>query len=218
MRTIRVTGKGNIKVRPDVTRVSIELSHTDKQYSEALERSVKDTEAMKQLIVKLGFAKEDLKTVSFDIEEEYESYQDRNNNYRQRLKGYTYHHELKVEFDSDNERLGNILYTLGTSELKPEIHLSYTVKDPEAVKNKLLKKAIEDAKAKAEILSAAAGVKLIAIESIDYSWGEISFETQPMNRALKMDALCEAPVGAPLDIEPEDIESSDTVTVVWSIA
>ena len=57
------------------------------------------------------------------------------------------------------------------------------------------------------------------IQNIDYSWGEIEFEVTPMNRLMKS---C-APVAAcadssyDLDIEPDDIEVSDTVTVVWEI-
>ena len=98
--------------------------------------------------------------------------------------GYKYHHQMKVEFDSDNERLGKILYALANCRVSPEFRLSYTVRDPEAAKNELLGKAVSDAAAKAEVLTRAAGVTLKEIQSIDYSWGKIEFETRPME--LKM--------------------------------
>ena len=56
---------------------------------------------------------------------------------------------------------------------------------------------------------------------IDYSWGEIDFEVRPMNRMFMADECCEQPmVGAgryDMDIEPDDIEVSDTVTIIWEI-
>ena len=42
-----------------------------------------------------------------------------------------------------------------------------------------------------------------------------------MNRMLMAEDCCAAPASAPgydLDIEPDDIEVSDTVTVIWEIA
>ena len=128
---------------------------------------------------------------------------------------------MKVEFESDNDRLGKVLYALANCDVKPEFRLSYTVKDPEAAKNELLGRAVADAGAKASVLTKAAGVALKEIQSIDYSWGQIDFEIQPMNRMLMAEDCCAAPSAGPsydLDIEPDDIEVSDTVTVIWEIA
>lgn len=65
------------------------------------------------------------------------------------------------------------------------IQLINTVKDPESAKNKLLGKAVKDAKEKAAVLTSAGDVTLKDIQSIDYSWGEIEFEVSPMNRLMK---------------------------------
>lgn len=219
-RFIRVTGKGNLRVRPDVTRITITLEGCDEIYEEALRRSTKDTERLKDLLEKQGFARDDVKTLSFNVNTKYESYQDKDNCWKERFVGYEFRHVLKVEFDSDNARLGKILYALaGAEKIKPEFRLSYTVKDKEASKNELLGKAVADAKAKAAVLTAAAGVKLVEIQSIDYSWGEIEFECSPMQNGFgamtKM--ACMTDGAYDIDIEPDDIEVSDTVTVVWEI-
>ena len=101
------------------------------------------------------------------------------------------------------------------------IQLINTVKYPEAAKNELLGKAVKDAKEKAAVLISAGGVTLKDIQSIDYSWGEIEFEVSPMNRLMKdcapVPADCEDAC-FDMDIEPDDIEVTDTVTVVWEIA
>ena len=218
MKTIRVTGKGQLKVHPDMTRITMELEGIYKDYTDTLMESSCATEEIKKLLVPFGFQRTDLKTLSFDINTEYESYKE-DDTYKRRFAGYKYSHTLKVEFESDNLRLGKILYVLANCSLHPEFSLSYTVKDPEAVKNELLGKAVKDAIAKAGVLSSAAGVKLGDIQSVDYSWGEIDFEVRPMNRNLEM-YNCKAlePTAAyDMDIEPDDIEVQDTVTVVWEI-
>lgn len=218
MKTIRVTGKGQLKVHPDMTRITMELEGIYKDYTDTLMESSCATEEIKKLLVPFGFQRTDLKTLSFDINTEYESYKE-NDTYKRRFAGYKYSHTLKVEFESDNLRLGKILYALAHCSLHPEFSLSYTVKDPEAVKNELLGKAVKDAMAKAGVLSSAAGVKLGDIQSVDYSWGEIDFEVRPMNRNLEMyDCKALEPTAAyDMDIEPDDIEVQDTVTVVWEI-
>ena len=83
-------------------------------------------------------------------------------------------------------------------------------------------KAVTDAKDKAAVLTQAAGVTLKGIQSIDYSWGEIDFEYKPMNGMLMADECLAAPMAISgtsydMDIEPDDIEVSDTVTVLWEI-
>ena len=140
MRTIRLTGKGQLRVKPDQTRITLSLEGLYPEYSEALRRSAQDTEEIKDLLTKMGFARTDLKTLIFNVDTEYESYQVKNT-YKRRFVGYKYHHQMKVEFDSDNDRLGKVLYALAKCPLQPEFRLSYTVKDPEAAKNQLLGKA-----------------------------------------------------------------------------
>lgn len=217
MRTLRVTGKGQIKVKPDVTRITMTLTGLRKEYAKTLEASSTDTEQLKEVLKPFGFESIDVKTLRFNVDTEYESYQERNQ-WKQRFVGYKYDHVMKIEFDSDNDRLGRILYALAHALVQPELRISYTVKDQEAAKNLLLGKAVEDAMAKAAVLASAAGVSLKEIQSIDYSWGTINFEVQPMARNILCDAKVTSEESYDMDIEPDDIEVSDTVTVVWDIA
>ena len=218
-RIIKVTGKGNLKVRPDVTRITITLDGQNKEYGKILEQSSKDTEELKDILEKQGFERSDVKTLLFNVDTRYESYQTKDRSWKERFVGFEYTHKVKIEFDSDNTRLGRILYALATAkEIHPDFRLSYTVKDKEGAKNELLGKAVSDAKAKAVGLTKAAGVNLKDILTIDYSWGEIQFEYSPMHDGVFRNALMSSD-GEELgiDIEPDDIEVSDTVTVVWEI-
>lgn len=220
MRTIRVTGKGWIRVKPDMTRITMTLDGLYPDYSETLRRSSEDTEALKDILSDFGFTRSDLKTLNFSVNTEYESYREKDT-YKQRFVGYRFRHIMKVEFGSDNDRLGRILYALANCSVDPEFRISYFVKDPEAAKNLLLGKAVTDAKEKAAVLTQAGGVALKDIQNIDYSWGKIDFEFRPMNDGIMAERCLAAPMAKTsydLDIEPDDIEVSDTVTVIWEIA
>ena len=167
--------------------------------------------------MKLIFERADLKTLHFNVNTEYQSYRYKDE-YRNRFAGYRYTHVLKLEFESDNDRLGKVVYALANSDIHPDFRISYTVKDPEAAKNELLGRAVKDAKAKAAVLADASDVKLKEIQTIDYSWDELDFEVRPMSDMMLRSEKCmEAGGSYDLDIEPDDIEASDTVTVVWEI-
>ena len=135
-------------------------------------------------------------------------------------KGYKYNHHMKIEFAADNKRLGQVLYALAHSSLRPEFSIEYTVADVEKCKNELLHKAIEDSIQKAQVLTTAANVKLGEIQAIDYSWGEIDFVTKPLNEMRLMECTeCEmsAPGAYDIDIEADDINVIDTATVIWEM-
>ena len=104
-RTIRVTGKGQIKVKPDTTRITMTLEGTYPEYGKALRHSSLNTEQLKDVLSAFGFERSDLKTLNFNVETEYENYKDKDT-YKQRFVGYKFRHMMKVEFLSDNERLG----------------------------------------------------------------------------------------------------------------
>ena len=217
-RTIRVTGKGMIRLKPDTVRVTMSLEGMEPVYADTLRRSTADTEALRSAVERIGFAREDLKTKNFNVQTEYEGYQE-DGVYRQRLIGYRFRHELLIEFPWDNERLGTVLGAITETSLAPELRIAYTVKDREAAKNALLGLAVADAKTKAETLTAAAGVALGALQSIDYAWGEPDLEVRPMRKmAMADNAMAECSTASyDMNITPDDIQVSDTVTVIWEI-
>ena len=216
-RTIRVTGKGTLKVKPDLTRITMDLEGAFEDYSETLKASSQDTECLKDVCEQLGFKRTELKTLSFDVDTKYESFKDKQGEYKHRFVGYEYKHTLKLEFLSDNALLGRVLYALANAPVRPEFRISYSVSKPEEAKNQLLALAVADATKKAEILSKAAGVSLQELETVDYSWGKIEFESSPISKLSEECCMMSPESSYDIDIEPDDIEANDTVTMVWTI-
>ena len=216
-RLMRVTGKGTIRVKPDTTRLLITLDGTEKEYGEALIRGAKDTKELQKILKKFGFEQEDLKTLNLDVSPKWDNtYNEIRKKYDRVFLGYDFTHELKLEFAKDNTLLGKVLSALAISSIQPSFQILYTVRNQEAVKNELLGNAVSDAIEKAKVLAKAAGVMLKEIQSIDYSWGELRFETDIIARP-KAVLTGESEHAINMDIEPDDIEKTDTVTVAWEI-
>ncbi len=220
-RTIKVTGKGKISVKPDQILLNLYLEDVKENYEETLEQSSIQTEILKDVFENLGFARTDLKTINFNVNTKYERYHDKYNNWKEEFKGYEFQHSLKIEFDANNKLLGNVLYALAHCSVSPKFYINYTIKDKESAKKQLLNKAVMDSKIKAEILAEAAGVSLGDIQIIDYSWEELNFIASPMSKGGMALSICEVACkennSYDFNIEPDNIVAEDNVTIIWNI-
>lgn len=212
-RTIRVKGKGKISVKPDTIKITIKAEGLRWNYDETIEQSTQDTRILRDALKNAGLDPKNLKTTYFSIDSKYESYRDKNDDYKEKFVGYEYEHRTYIKFENDNKILGKVLYELAHCDVKVKFDINYTVKDKEKVKNDLLEKAVKDSTTKAKVLAKASGVKLKEILNIDYSWGEIDIYSSPMDDWM----VCEAKSSYDIDIEADDIDVQDTVTITWII-
>lgn len=219
MDEMRVTGRGRLFVKPDRIRLMMNLSDTKKDYDKALKASSEMGAKLQKVFAGCGFSEDDLKTVHFSVDASYEGYNDKNGNWKQRFVGYRFEQSLKIEFASDNKRLGTVLYALANSGVKTEFRIQYTVGDLETCRNELLAKAVKDASDKASVLAAAGKVKLGRIVRIDYSFGNADIVSEPvMLRNMKMDCAAQEAGGSyEFGMVADDISVEDSVTVCYEI-
>ena len=214
-RTITVRGIGTASVKPDFIAVTLNIVSKDMEYSKSVENANKRIELLQKAVVSSGFAKEDLKTLSFNVRTNYEGETDEHGRYRNVFAGYVCRYTLKLSFDMDAKRLADTLTAISDSGADAEFSIKFTVKNPERVSAELLRSASENARQKAEVLCAASGAKLGSLLKIDYDWTNInvfsaSAYTMEMERGV-------AAAGAVPEFEPEDIESSDSAAFIWEI-
>lgn len=215
-RTITVKGIGKASARPDLIVISMSLETRDRQYDEAMNLAAENNQKLTDAFVAIGFKKEDVKTTSFNVRTEYQSVKDRNGNYRQEFIGFLVSHSLKIEFALDVPRLSAVLSAAVACRSNPQIGIAFTVKNATALNEEMLRSATANAKRKAEILCEAAGVSLGGLISIDYNWGELDIRSD--TRYSMADECFAAPMEAKsIEIEPDDIDVSDTATFVWEI-
>ncbi len=214
-RIIRITGQGSLRLKPDTTELIMTINDKCSSYEEIMALSEKKSGAVKNALVKIGFKRDNIKTESFNVNTVYESYNDGNGNYRQRFAGYEFYHNLKLTFSCDNDKLSEALNALADSEANPEFRIEYTVEDKTRAGKKLLEEAVKDSKSKAELMCKTLGVELGDVVNIDYSWGRMDMSVRPVN--LKMDCATSVKTAFRMDVDPEDIELQDNVTVSWRI-
>ena len=216
-RTITVKGIGKASAKPDYVVLSMELESKSLDYEKAMQEASEKIEFLNESLMQIGFGKESIKTTNFYVRSDYESHKDKFGNYSRIFSGYAVCHRLKIEFDFNSKLLSKALSSVASCIAKPELSVSFTVKDPTAVNEALLKSAAENAKKKAQILCGASGKMLGELVNINYNWAEVNIYSATH---YDMDAECMkacADASYSIDIEPEDIAAKDTATFVWEI-
>ena len=207
---------GKTSVRPDYITISMTIESVRKDYNESMEDAAQRIEKLQDAVICSGYKKEDLKTISFDVDTRYENIHDRQGNYKREFSGYAVTYRLKLSFDMDSEQLAKVIGAISESGAVPELSIAFTVKDPAKVSEALLISATENAKAKAEILCKASGNELGQLISIDYNWGELNVISRT-HYAMEDSIQPLLAKSIAVDIEPDDINVSDTVTFTWEI-
>ncbi len=210
-KTLTVKGVGTVKQSPDVFGISFKVTGHEWKYSDAMTLLNESVEELRNTLESQGLDKKLLKTTSFDIRSD-STYN--NKTKKHKFNGYIATHRIKIEIPWDNEKANELLIAINESTIDPQFSIYFTVSDPEKLKEEMLKEAVKNAKEKAGIIAEAAGVKVLDILDINYSWGEILFERNYEDRSY---AVCEESSSVMPDIEPDDIEKSDTVEIVWEI-
>lgn len=214
-RLITVKGTGNISVKPDLIVITMNLESQQLEYDQTMQFAADSVKIITSAIESVGFDTKDLKTTSFNVRTHYESYRDKDNNYKSKFDGYVCEQGLKLEFDFEPKVMSDVLSAIAKTSVNPKLNIQFSVKDKAAVSEELLIQATENARKKAEILSKASGVDLGNLINIDYNWGELHLYSPTRydmeDRCMVMESSC-----AP-EIEPDDISISDTVTFVWEI-
>ena len=217
-RTIHVKGTGTASVPPDYITLTLEFEAKNKDYGHAMRIGAQQVEMLQEAVKEVGFSVDDLKTVNFAVDSEYENEEYKeggSTKYRRVFVGYKCRHHLRLSFDMDTERLAYVMSAIDDSLAKPEISIAFTVKDTQKVRDMILQSAAEDAHRKAEILCKASGVELGDLLRIEYSWNELHIE-----HSLDMDLMCceeEKLSAGSYDFHPDDIKAGDTVDFLWEI-
>lgn len=214
-RTITVKGVGRATVKPDQVVICLRFEAKDKNYDQMMALAAQQVANLKQAFINAGFEKDFLKTTDFDIRTDYDRVKDKNQNYISVFAGYECSHGAKVVFDWKPELLTAALGAIAASAVNPTINIDFTVKNPAAVNELILQDATQNAKRKAEVLCAAAGVKLGQLLDINYNWGEVNLYAKTK---YSVDECIETGnVPCDMDIDPDDIQAGDTATFVWEI-
>lgn len=215
-KTIKVIGTGTAESRPDTIEIQVDFETLSTIYETSMNDNNRKVHVLVEGLKALGLPKSSAKTGQYRIERTSESYQDANKNHRSRFVGYTTRQAMTLRFDLDLDLLNKVLTLLGTCEIDTDFQIRFTLKDPQALQEEILRSAALRAKRQATILVETSGCRLGELLSIDYSWSKINvysdMEYSLTDRMMATQSMTSA------EFEPEDVKASDTVTFIWSLA
>lgn len=204
--TIRVQGHGRVASEPDIVVLSLVIVAGNREYAKTIHEVNTRTTALREAIIKAGEDPKALKITAFDVTTDTE-YVDG----RRVFCGFQGTHSLELRTGFDHKRLSRLFSAITASSAKARLSLSFTVSDPEGLRQRVIAAAVANAQQRAKVICEAAGQQLGGMVSIEYGYAEIRVSSDVFSLGAEIQADT-----AP-EMEPAEVESSDTVTMVWEI-
>ena len=211
---LKVEASGIGKIKPDQIEISIVISRKSDVYEDVINSINQDLESMLQALNEIGIDRDQTKTTSLNISNDYENYEE-NGVWKNRHIGYVATHQLKVKIDNDLDLLGDFMYKFSGLDLNPEIDFDFIVKDKSEAIDTAIDNAIATAKVKAEKIAKSTGVELGDIVAINYV-GKILAETSGIFFSADLMRSAVNAKASP-DILVDEIVVTETVEISWSI-
>lgn len=212
MKTIKVTGTGTGSYQADLAELSVTVKQTEKTCEEATQKANARVFEIGLALLNFGLEKERLKTLSFGVSPEYQSVHE-NGGYVQKFVGYCCRIHLKYSFEFTGDALFRAVSALTGGSAEEAVSISFTVKDKRALQEELLAAAFQDAQSKAKAIASASGRALG--ELCEIVCGEQNPELYSQTRAEEAVALSLR--SAPVELHPDDITASASLTAVWEL-
>jgi len=200
---ITVTGTGEVLIPADTAVVSLGVSATDREVLKAQRRANETIAAIREALIKAGVKEEDINTDYINIYASYDYSEG-----TEQLKGYNANSTLAIRV-TDIEAVGEVIdiaFEAGANTLNG---INFSASDTTEAEAKAMKKAVENAKDKAEVLAEASGLKILGIDEIIES-GTYSYDRGMMNGFAKATAE-DAAAGTVVQAAKLAVNSSITV-------
>lgn len=205
-RTITVTGQGEAAAAPDMAVLSIGVRTEGATAAAALRENSASMTATIAKLKDLGVEDRDIQTSGLSINPRYDYERNRSN---PPLIGYTASNSLTVKLRNLNSA-GEVIDQAVSSGANSLGGISFTFADPKPLQDDARKDAVARARAKAELLTDAAGVRLGTVLTIHDGY---TAAPSPRPVMARMEAMSDSSV--PLQAGESVITAS--VTIIYEI-
>ncbi|WKZ29046.1 MAG: SIMPL domain-containing protein [Patescibacteria group bacterium] len=152
--TIAISAEGKVTALPDIATVSVGVQTDNRAVSAAQKENSTKMNAIIEKVKSFGVAAEDIKTSNYSIYPQYDYV-----NGRQVERGFMVTQNIDVKV-RNLDAIGEILAAAGDLGANQVGGVSFTIDEPEDLRQQARLKALEAAKKKAQALADASGVKL----------------------------------------------------------
>ena len=184
---LSVSGNGTVLVKSDLAIVTVGVREASADVLVAQATVNEKIAAIKQALLDAGVQETEINTDSINIYANYD-YSDNT----EVIVGYTANNSLSVR-TTDIDNVGALIDAAFAAGANTLDNVQFTVQDDSEAREQALTKAVEDARRKADVLAAAVGMQVTAIESIAES-GVYTYDS--MRNFAQMDAAATEESGA----------------------
>jgi uncharacterized protein YggE len=206
--SIVTVGEAIVRRAPDQAFVTVAVETRARAPRDAQRQNAEAMSTVQQRIAEAGIARDAVRTTGYSIDAEFDF-----SGGRRTLRGYVARNGVEVRLDAI-ERTGEIIDAVVQAGATSVTGVRFDLKDRAVVERDVLKRAVEDARARADALAAGAGRSVDRVLRIDDArHGRIVPPPQPM--MMRSAAAGAEAVQTP--IEPGFVEVRAQVTLTVSI-
>jgi uncharacterized protein YggE len=205
--TIVTVGRSTVKVAPDRAFVTVATEALAASPGAAQQQIARSMTAVRAAVKAAGIADDAVRTVAYGLQEDAD-YQ----NGKRVPRGYRARNTIEVRVD-EIARIGDVIDASVKAGANAVSDIRFDLKERASVEREALKKAVADARGRAEAMAAGAGVTLGPIVRIDEQG-----QPAPVPRPVQMMAMRAAAADVPeTPVSAGEIEVDATVTLTVSI-
>ena len=209
--SIRVTGVGEVKVKPDIARLEIGVQTLDKDAARAVRRNAAHADAVIRAIRSLGVRDSDIQTSGLELSAEYTEEKD------PKFKGYKVSNTVTITL----RKIGDVGKTLDAAvragaNVATNVTFDINDADKEKAQEEATLQAVADAKREAILLAKASGIKDIELYALNKD-GAYQFDFTK-NRTNLAGGNIQGGISATYPVAPGRISIGANVTAIYRFA
>ena len=161
--SIRVTGDARVTAKPDRVQIDIGVTTRAQQSQEAAAQNARQVDAVLAAVRKAAGPTAVLKTISYSLNPNYQYHP---NGGEPTLQGYTAVNVVQVTLD-ELGKIGAVIDAATQSGANRVEGIQFTLRDQDAVRAEALREAASRARAEADVLAAALGLKVLRVLTVE---------------------------------------------------
>lgn len=205
---IRAFGEAVVSAPPDQAQIELGVIAEAATAQAAAEQSARQLEAVLARLRKLLANKAEISTAGYSLSPNYRHPREGG---KPEIAGYTASHIVRVR-TRELADLGPAIDAATQSGANAVHGLQFMLRDDEAVRSKALQEATRKARAHAEAMAAAAGLKILRVLALEQG------EAPPIRPLRELTIARAELAAAPTPIEPGTIEVRASVTLTVEVA
>lgn len=205
--SIRVTGVSSVTATPDRAQVDVGVVTQAQQSQNAVSQNARTFNTVMVALRKAFGPGADIKALSYSVNPDYQYHASGGT---PTITGYTATNVVRVTID-DLSRIGEVIDTATQAGANRVPSIQFALRDEDSVRTKALREAAVRAKAEADALASALGLKVNRILTVE--------EGGPVMVPVRQVAFARAAAASPAtQIEPGAIEVNANVTLTVEVS